>query len=273
MSPYPDGQLTQSSGLPEFPSVQITGVRVDAVNLDQLLKAIETLVKCGGKSMVANVNVHALNLSYRQAQFRAIFNQAVLIYCDGFGVKYAARWLGQDILTRITLAELMPELCRYYADKDISMYFIGAEPGVAQKAKNLLLARYPGLKVVGTQDGYFDKTRTSLENRQVLDDIRQANPDILVVGFGMPLQEKWIVENWDDLSFRVAFPVGAMFDYITEKVVRAPRWMTDNGLEWLGRLLIEPKRLWRRYLLGNPYFLFHLLLQKLGRLKLPEEGT
>jgi N-acetylglucosaminyldiphosphoundecaprenol N-acetyl-beta-D-mannosaminyltransferase len=84
-----------------------------------------------------------------------------------------------------------------------------------------------------------------------------------VVGFGMPAQEKWILENWNSLNVHIVFPVGAFFDYLAGDVVRAPRWMTDHGLEWLGRLLIEPRRLWKRYVIGNPLFIWRVLLQKL----------
>lgn len=110
--------------------------------------------------------------------------------------------------------------------------------------------------------GFFDKGTESAESREVVAMINAAKPDILVVGFGMPAQEKWIAENLSQLNVHLAIPVGAFFDYLAEDVVRAPRWMTDNGLEWLGRLFIEPRRLWKRYIVGNPLFLWRILIHE-----------
>jgi N-acetylglucosaminyldiphosphoundecaprenol N-acetyl-beta-D-mannosaminyltransferase len=118
------------------------------------------------------------------------------------------------------------------------------------------------LKIVGIQDGYFNKTAGSAENEAVVRDINAAHPDILIVGLGMPLQEKWLLDNWNQMDAQVALPVGAMIDYLAHETRRAPRWMTDHGLEWLGRLVYEPGRLWERYLVGNPRFLLRVLVHR-----------
>jgi N-acetylglucosaminyldiphosphoundecaprenol N-acetyl-beta-D-mannosaminyltransferase len=101
----------------------------------------------------------------------------------------------------------------------------------------------------------------------VLQAINATSPDILLVGLGMPIQERWLMENWGFVKAKVALPVGALFDYLAGEIPRAPHWMTDHGLEWLGRLIVEPRRLWRRYLLGNPRFLWLVLKQRLGLLR------
>ncbi len=136
------------------------------------------------------------------------------------------------------------------------MYFIGGKLGIAEKSAIILQRHFPDLKICGTHDGYFNKEMQSNENLKVITEISKNAPDILIVGFGMPIQEFWIEENWDKLNFNVAILVGAMFDYISGETKRAPKWMTDHGLEWLGRLIIEPKRLWHRYLIELPYFFF-----------------
>jgi len=125
-----------------------------------------------------------------------------------------------------------------------------------------------------TTCGYFDKEKDSQENREVLAKVNAHSPDILIVGFGIPAQEKWLLENVPQLSAGVFLATGAMFDYISGEMPRSPSWMTNRGFEWLGRLFAEPGRLWRRYLLGLPVFFIRVLRQKFGLLphKLPSNG-
>ncbi len=142
---------------------------------------------------------------------------------------------------------------------------MGAKPGVTAKAATKLKERHPNLQIVGTHHGYFDKIPDSAENEAIIAQINAVKPNILILGFGMPLQEKWLLENWDKIDANIALTGGAVFDYISGELQRGPKWMTDNGFEWLARLLIEPKRLWRRYLLGNPLFLYRVLKQRISR--------
>ncbi len=128
-------------------------------------------------------------------------------------------------------------------------------------------ARFPNLQIAGTQHGYFNKGTHSAENEEVLTIINAAAPNILIVGFGMPLQERWCKENWERLNANILLTGGAVFDYASGELRRGPAWMTENGLEWLARLIIEPRRLWRRYILGNPHFLWRVLLQRFGLLR------
>jgi N-acetylglucosaminyldiphosphoundecaprenol N-acetyl-beta-D-mannosaminyltransferase len=136
---------------------------------------------------------------------------------------------------------------------------------VAKKAAARLKERYPNLKIAGIHHGYFDRTPGNPENEAVLREINAAKPDVLLVGFGMPLQERWLMQNWDKVDARVALTGGAVFDYVSGELKRGPRILTDNGFEWLARLLIEPQRLWRRYVVGNPLFLLRVLKQRLTR--------
>jgi N-acetylglucosaminyldiphosphoundecaprenol N-acetyl-beta-D-mannosaminyltransferase len=196
-----------------------------------------------------------------------------LVFCDGAGVMLGARLLGHHIPERITYADWIWQLAEFAEPRGFTFFFLGARPGVADKAAASLKARYPALRVVGTHHGYFDKTPGSAENEAVIEQINAVKPNILIVGFGMPLQERWLRDNWDHIDANVALTGGAVFDYVSGELQRAPRWMTDNGLEWLGRLLIEPRRLWKRYLIGNPLFIWRVLKQRLGLLHFDEDAA
>lgn len=129
---------------------------------------------------------------------------------------------------------------------------MGTTQQIIEKARDIFLEKYPGLIIKGVHHGFFDKG--GQENDAVIEQINQVSPDILIVAFGMPLQEKWLMENWDKLNAKVFLVGGACFDYASGCLRRGPKVLRRFGLEWLGRLIIEPKRLWRRYLIGNTIF-------------------
>jgi N-acetylglucosaminyldiphosphoundecaprenol N-acetyl-beta-D-mannosaminyltransferase len=135
---------------------------------------------------------------------------------------------------------------------------------VAARAATSLVQQHPGLQVNGTHHGYFESTVGCADNAALIQTINKTGSDILLVGMGMPLQEKWLAENWEHLHVKVALPVGALLDYLGDEKPRPPLWMTNHGLEWAGRLLLEPGRLWRRYLLGIPHFFYLIIQHKLG---------
>lgn len=244
-------------------AVSVLGVRIHILPVEGLLSTLEQIVRRGGRAIIANVNVHAMNLSYELPWFRRFLNQCELVFCDGFGVKLGARLLGYRIPHRYTPPDWIGRLAETACRSDLTLFFLGARPGVAEKAALQLRERFPTLRIVGTHHGYFDKTPGGKENEAVVEAINAVKPNILIVGFGMPLQERWLMVNWDRIEANVALPGGAVFDYVSGELRRAPRWMTDHGLEWLGRLLIEPRRLWRRYLVGNPRFFWRVLKQRL----------
>jgi N-acetylglucosaminyldiphosphoundecaprenol N-acetyl-beta-D-mannosaminyltransferase len=252
-----------------FENTSILGVRIDLISLDDLLRYVMLMVHGQRKTIISYVNVHAVNIAYELGWFKDFINHAQVVFCDGFGVKWAAHFLMRKEIIRLTPPDWFDRLAGMCAENGISTFFLGTRQDVIEKAAAFIIKKYPGLKIVGFHDGFFDKDPKSSENQEVLARINMLRPDILVVGFGMPAQEKWISENWDDLQVKVAVPVGAMFDYMAGEVKRAPRWMTDNGLEWFGRLLIEPGRLWRRYIIGNPLFLWRIFIHYILGFSLP----
>jgi N-acetylglucosaminyldiphosphoundecaprenol N-acetyl-beta-D-mannosaminyltransferase len=246
----------------------ILGVKVHIVTMEQVIAVIEHSVLTDARVIIANVNVHALNLAFDLPWFRDFLNHSKLVFCDGFGIKWAACLLGQHIPHRFTPPDWIATLAETAASHGFTLFFLGGHPGVAEQAACKLRQQVPDLRVAGTHDGYFDKTRGGSENEKVIEKINAVRPDILVVGFGMPLQERWLIENWERIEVKVALPVGALFDYVSGRIRRAPKWATDHSLEWLGRLMIEPRRLWKRYLIGNPLFLYRVIKQRLGLLTL-----
>ncbi len=243
--------------------VNVLGVGVDPVTVVELHAKILDFVRDGGHDLVLHANVHGLNLCYRDPRLRSFFNAASLVFCDGSGVMLAARILGERIPERITYADWMWQLAAFAEREGLSLFLLGARPGVAERAAARLEERHPDLKIAGVHHGYFDRTVGAPENEAVVAEINAARPDLLLVGLGMPLQERWLLQNWDRLDASVALTGGAVFDYVSGELKRGPRVLTDNGFEWLARLFIEPRRLWRRYVLGNPLFLARVLKQRL----------
>ena len=242
---------------------------MDPVTVEGLHGRIARLIRGGRRGLALNANAHCLNLCYEDPALRGFLNGADVVFCDGAGVMLAARLLGRRIPERITYADWAWRLAAFAEAEGFSLYLLGARPGVAEEAARRLRARHPGLEIVGVHHGFFDRAAGSLENEAVLAEINAARPDILVVGLGMPIQEYWLMENQNGLDAGVLLTGGAVFDYVSGGLRRGPRLLTDNGFEWLARLLVEPRRLWRRYLLGNPLFLLRVLRQ---RLFMPSKG-
>jgi N-acetylglucosaminyldiphosphoundecaprenol N-acetyl-beta-D-mannosaminyltransferase len=246
--------------------VQILNVNISPITVDELHCLIKKIIGTPRKAVVLHVNAQMLNLAFKRPWLIQFINKSELVFCDGAGVILAGLILGFHIPQRITYADWMWQLAEFSMQNGFSLFFLGGQPGIAEKAAARLKERFHELKIAGFHHGFFDKSKGSLENEAVIDEINALQPDILIVGLGMPLQEQWLMENWERLDARVTLTGGAVFDYISGELRRAPRWMTDHGLEWLGRLIIEPRRLWKRYLVGNPLFLWRVLLQRFGLL-------
>ncbi len=248
----------------------ILGTKLSRYSREELLQFIKEAVLSKRKVTILSGNVYSYNLAYKNIWFQRYFNQADIVRLDGSGVRLGAKILGYDTPERMTWADFAWDLAAYLQANQISIYFLGGKPGVAEKAAQNLLEKFPGLIHLGSEHGYFDKQTESSQNINIIQTINQKKPDVLVVGLGMPVQEKWLIENRNSLEVAVVMTGGAVFDYISGELKRGPKWMTDHGLEWLARMLIEPKRLWKRYIIGNPKFIYRVLLQRFGLLRLPQ---
>jgi N-acetylglucosaminyldiphosphoundecaprenol N-acetyl-beta-D-mannosaminyltransferase len=206
---------------------------------------------------VMYVNAHVVNQSHATPGLLAALRRADLVYCDGYGVRLAAKVLGRPVPHRMTGADWIWDLATLCELAEQPIYLLGSEPPIAREAAARLRSLYPQLEIVGSHHGYFDLD--SPHNERVIEHINEQPARIVLVGMGTPKQELWVDRYAERLDGAVVWTVGALFDYVSGHLPRAPRWLADNGLEWIFRLAVEPQRMWRRYLLGNPLFLTRVL--------------
>lgn len=250
--------------------ISLFGVKVHTLNLPDFIAHLVQTILSGQRALVYHVNVHGLNLAWEHAWYRDCLNQADFVYCDGMGVQLAARLLYGLQMPRYTLPDWIDPLADVANREGLSFFFLGSQPGVAERAARRLMQQHPGLRVVGVHHGYFQKEVTHTENQAVLAEINSTSPDILIVGFGMPIQEKWLMENWENMGVKVAIAGGAIFEYISGDLRRGSKWMTNNYLEWMAKLVISPRRYALRYAMDLPKFAWRVLQQKMGARNLDE---
>jgi N-acetylglucosaminyldiphosphoundecaprenol N-acetyl-beta-D-mannosaminyltransferase len=200
---------------------------------------------------------HGVNVAERDPEYRAVLAKATHLFADGIGMRLASLAAGTPLLDNVNGTDLFPLLCRALQGTGIRVYCLGSMPGVTERVKERAAREYPGLAICGTYHGFFEK---SSEECKVIASIRAARADLVLVGMGVPHQEKWLFTYLEETGARVGIAVGGVFDVYSGKIWRPPVWMRRLGLEWFGRLipgLGEPRRLWKRYLVGNFVFLFH----------------
>ncbi|MDO4281914.1 MAG: WecB/TagA/CpsF family glycosyltransferase [Peptococcaceae bacterium] len=235
---------------------QVLGVQIDAVTEGEALDCITAFAREGGAHQVVTANPEILDNASRNASLRALINRAALVTADGQGVLLAGRILGTPFPARVTGIELAEALCKESARRDLALYFLGAEPGVVDEAAANMRAKYPGVCIVGTHHGYFRNEGPAA----VIADIKQAAPDVLLVGMGSPYQEHFIDEHLAATGAKVGIGVGGSFDVLSGRVERAPEIFIRLKLEWLYRIASDRKR-WKRAL-ALPRFVIKVLRQK-----------
>ena len=221
-----------------FPFVSILGVRVDAVSMPQTLGWIEAAVSARRPRQICTANPEFIMTAQRDPEFRAVLNQADLVLPDGVGLLWAARRLGARLPERVAGSDLIYRLAELAAQRGWRVYFLGAAEGVAQAAAQRLQKLYPGLVVAGSHAG--DPSPASAG--ALIQGIRSAQPDVLLVAYGAPAQDMWIAEHRARLGVPVSMGVGGSFDFVAGVARRAPVWTQRLGLEWLHRLWRQPWR-------------------------------
>jgi N-acetylglucosaminyldiphosphoundecaprenol N-acetyl-beta-D-mannosaminyltransferase len=247
----------------EHPAVTIINTRIHSLTMDEVLTRVEAMAAGPASSHVITANVDHLMVVRRDPGLGAIYRSAALVVPDGVPLLWAARFLGTPLRERINGTDLMEFTCALAARRHFSIFLLGAAPGVAADVAGRLRQSFPGLDVRGTYSPALGFESDPGENQRIRSMLLERKPDILFVSLGIPKGVRWIAENQQACGVALAIEVGASFAFISGRLKRAPRWMQKAGLEWFWRLLLEPRRLWKRYLFNDLPFFFHLLNQKI----------
>lgn len=232
--------------------------------LDQMICWIEERQR----TYVVVSPVHTVMESQFDPTYRAVVNRAGMVTPDGMPLVFLSRRLGQHAVERVYGPDVMLAFSELSAARGYKHFYYGGAEGLPEKLANTLKQRFPGLNIVGTYSPPF-RPLTPNEDQAVVDMINAANPDVVWVGLGCPKQDFWMAQHRERLHAPILIGVGAAFDFLSGQKQQAPRWMQQHGLEWLYRLVHEPRRLWRRYVIYNPLFIFLVLLQIAGLRRIP----
>jgi N-acetylglucosaminyldiphosphoundecaprenol N-acetyl-beta-D-mannosaminyltransferase len=244
-------------------SFRVLGVAVDAVQIPEVVARIETWIQRPEPChFIAVTGMHGVMEAQHDVEFKMVLNSANLVVPDGMPLVWLGRLRGHRLARRVYGPELMVSVCERTASRGIRHFFFGGAPEVPEKLAQLLRARFPGVEIIGTYSPPFRPT-TDEQDKEIVDAINAAAPDIVWVGLSTPKQEKWMHAHRDRLRVPVLIGVGAAFDINSGMKRQAPIWMREHGLEWLFRLMQEPQRLWRRYILYGSQFIFYVVLELL----------
>ncbi|CAI9385760.1 MULTISPECIES: WecB/TagA/CpsF family glycosyltransferase [Bacillaceae] len=236
-------------------------LKVDVLGSKEAITYIKEKLEKKIASDIFFLNDHGYNIAQKDSEYRYMLNNADLLLNDGIGIEMGAKLFGFSFKENLNGTDFIPALFESLNEEKSNQYrvfLLGAKPGIAQKAQERLQQQYKNLLFVGNQDGYFPKESTG----DIIDQINNRKTDILLVGFGMPLQEQWINEYRSKLECTVTMAVGAFIDFSSGEVARAPKIFRDLRLEWLYRMGKEPKRLWKRNVVGHVAFFNSIYKQR-----------
>ncbi len=239
--------------------INLLGIKFQNMTMMEAVERIAEHIGRNERRKIFFVNPDCFNKTFSDKGYFELLHKADYIFPDGIGVHLACKMINNPLKENINGTDMLPFLCQMALQRGFSFYLVGGKPGIAAKMKAKLENDYPGIKIAGEQHGFFDREKDSAS---VLAKINEQNPDILLVAFGVPVQEKWIEDNFDRINCRIAMGVGGLFDFYSGNIKRAPTWMREIGVEWFFRFLMEPKRMFRRYFIGNPVFIFRVLRWK-----------
>jgi len=257
---------------PDFPPrVNVLGVGVSAITMAVALDVIETWISRCEPHYVCVTGVHGVMESQRDEVLRRIHDEAGLVTPDGMPLVWLSRIRGFRQVDRVYGPDLMLALCERSVVRGYRQFFYGGAEGVPEQLADSLRRRFPGLQVAGAYSPPF-RPLTPEEDAEIVQMINEADADIVWVGLSTPKQELWMADHLGRVKAPVMIGVGAAFDFHTGRKPQAPRWMQRAGLEWLFRLLTEPRRLWKRYLINNPVFVMLIIAQLIGILQFPADA-
>ncbi|CAM2010048.1 WecB/TagA/CpsF family glycosyltransferase [Acanthopleuribacter pedis] len=248
------------------PTLAMFGLTMTNLTLDEALDEILATCRAGRKERLAFVNPDCINISLRNPDYRRILEASDHIYPDGIGLQIACKMLRLQMKDNLNGTDLFPALCARINGDDLGIYLLGAAPGVVDAMVENLLEKWPNLRICGYRHGFIKPE----ELDQVIREINDSGAHMLFVAMGVPRQETWIDTNWSRLEVNMAMGVGGLFDFMSGRIPRAPIWMRELGMEWLYRLIQEPRRLWKRYVIGNVIFLINVV--RFGKKGAPRAG-
>ena len=244
-------------------AIDVLGVPVMPLTWPELRDDVMRRIADRVRTTVMYANIHVINTAQAVPDLKSALNKADLLYCDGEGVRLAATLLGHSLPERITGAEFIWDLAHHLAEEQRSVFWVGGTPGTTERALQILAERYPGLAVAGADHGFFAKDGP--ETDAMIARINAASPSLLIVGMGTPIQEQWVTRHRERIHAPVVWCIGATADFVTGVQTRGPALLTRNGFEWLARLAYEPRRMFGRYVIGNPVFAARVLRARLAR--------
>jgi len=248
--------LAFGQGVSDAPAqVRLLDMAIDNLTMSEAVERIAEMAGGTVTTQLCFVNADCANIAFVDASYKAIIQTADMVLADGIGMRLAGRLVNQHIRENVNGTDMFPILCEALQRKGLGIYLLGGRPGVPEGAAKSMAEKFPGLKIRGTRNGYF----RAEEEPEVLRGIRESGAEVLLVAFGVPKQEKWIAAHKKELGVNVAMGVGGLFDFYSGRIPRAPAWMREVGMEWFYRFLQEPRRMWRRYFVGNAQFLYRVI--------------
>ncbi len=246
-------------------TLSLLGVTMNNTTTADAIALLDQKIHEKEKTRVSFVNADSLNKTFTDPDFCDVINTSDLVLGDGIGIKIGAKLTKQAIKENVNGTDLFPRLCEHMSKHNQRLYLLGASEGIPERVRDWIEKTHPGVNVVGLRNGFFQAS----ENDEVCEQIRKAEADVLLVAQGAPRQETWIRDHMDSLGVPVAIGVGGLFDFYSGKNKRAPLWMREAGLEWVYRLILEPRRMFKRYIFGNVVFIARIL--RYGRSTRPAE--
>ena len=235
-----------------LPAVDFLGLPLHPVSLWPLLSWLDGELQAGRQRTLLGLYASCVPVALQDRAYQDALHAADVVYADGQGVVWGSRLLGRPVPEKMATTDMLPPIAALAAWRGYKVFLLGGQPGVAAEAARRLTEVHTGLQIAGTLHGYFDSDEEALEA------VARAQPDILFIGLGVPRQEVFVTRHRERLAAKAILTCGGLFDFASGRTPRCPSWMTAAGFEWLFRLGLEPQRLWRRYLLGNAQFLWHL---------------
>lgn len=230
------------------------------ISMTGAIEKIIELLNGSETRQICFINADCANIAWKDPDYMKILRSGTINLADGIGLKIAGRLTGNHIRQNVNGTDLFPRLAQALSGTGLSVFFLGARPEVNLAMLQKTADSFPGLKIAGGQHGYFKQD----EEQTVINMINDLRPDLLLVAFGAPHQEKWIARNLGRLNVKVAMGVGGLFDFYSGRIARAPVWMREIGMEWFFRFLQEPQRMWKRYFIGNALFLYRIIRANAG---------